>query len=109
MFKCLESVEDQKMTKELEALGRIKEFYPQWRLSNRNDFELIEKALKKQAKQDEVLNLLFKWFEPQIISEIGKLPRLQIKCGTFTFSYEFENEYDWRLFKEMIAQRKKTK
>lgn len=97
------------MSKELEALERIKAFYPQWRLSNRNDFLIIETALDQKAKQDEVLELLFKWFEPQIISEIGKLPRLQIKCGTFTFSYEFENEYDWRLVKDLIAQRKKTK
>ena len=35
------------MSKELEALERIKRFYPQWRLSNRNDFNIIETALKK--------------------------------------------------------------
>jgi len=35
------------MSKELEeALERIKEFYPQWRLSNRKDFNLIESTLK---------------------------------------------------------------
>lgn len=39
------------MTKEFEALERIKEFYPQWRLSNRKDFNLIETALS-QAQND---------------------------------------------------------
>lgn len=34
------------MNKELETLERIKEFYPQWRLYNRNDFLIIETALK---------------------------------------------------------------
>ena len=34
------------MNKELKALERIKEFYPQWRLSNRKDFNLIETTLK---------------------------------------------------------------
>jgi hypothetical protein len=34
------------MTKELEALERIKKFYPTWRLSNREAFNIVEKALK---------------------------------------------------------------
>ncbi len=108
------------MSKELEALERLIENYykmcqdtgydSEYQRTNLPiDYEIIETALDQKAKQDEVLELLFKWFEPQIISEIGKLPRLQIKCGTFTFSYEFENEYDWRLVKDLIAQRKKTK
>ena len=46
------------MSKELEALERIKEFYPQWRLSNRKDFNLIETALKEKENQDSVLKTL---------------------------------------------------
>lgn len=38
------------MSKELEALERIKEFYPQWHLYNRKDFNLIETALKNYEK-----------------------------------------------------------
>ena len=38
------------MSKELEALERIKDFYPQWRLSNRKDFNIIETALKRLEK-----------------------------------------------------------
>lgn len=34
------------MSKELEALERIKKFYPTWRLSNRDAFNIVEKALK---------------------------------------------------------------
>ena len=40
---------DKKLTP-LEALKRIKEFYPAWRLSNREDFNIIETALQEGEK-----------------------------------------------------------
>lgn len=48
------------MSKELEALERIKEFYPQWRLYNRNDFLIIETALKAL----EIIKEKFRILEP---------------------------------------------
>ena len=50
----------------LEALERIKEFYPQWRLSNRKDFNLIETALKKLDKIESIPNNEFSNFQKML-------------------------------------------
>lgn len=47
------------MSKELEALQRIKKFYSTWRLSNREAFNLVESALKafELIKKKEMLSV----------------------------------------------------
>ena len=42
----------------LEALDRIKRFYPNWRLTNREGFNLIETTLKEKEQQDNVIKIL---------------------------------------------------
>lgn len=75
------------MTKELEALQRIKKFYPTWRLSNREAFNLVESALKRLEQYEN---------ETQ---SIGEMIAKKLKA----FEIIKNNDIDFKILKEAFV------
>ena len=108
------------MSKGLEALERIKEFYPVWRLSNREDFNTIEKELNRLeelkimysncviegTKQKKALEIIKKYANKDGVHiDFNKVMRATIKnfdytTMTYIVDEELIKEYD--LLKEVL-------
>lgn len=91
-------------TSALEALERIKEFYPQWHLYNRNDFNTIETALKRLELFDEIKTLpSFTYEELQKLNEeeavkynkVKAFGIVKIKSVNILYLKECDNAYEY--------------
>lgn len=89
------------MSKSLKALERIKKFYPQWHLYNRNDFLIIETEIKDYEKTDDQIYDLFEKFginnRKDLLKKLKALEIIEEKSVDIQLLKDSKNnnDYNW--------------